>query len=203
MITVTVEKINGVALSSGANTKYKIDRSMLARAPQPLTADTLSSKCKLWINQRYGEEVKTEEWLVTETFTAVTDALTADTAADGAISTSNIATTFGTLNDTLVPSTEAVSENFQGRWYVQTPAPQDATYSGTLTPAPTAYFAGMQIYVRFSTTNTGAATFNANSLGAKDIKKGTAGATALSASDLIVGKIYTLLYDGTNFQINL
>ena len=196
MITLTVTHKNGISQGS-------VSRGFQGAQIQnlrPTTEGNLSTAANF---EYVIDGIGADTFKVSETYSAVLAAVTADTLESGAEVTTNKATTFGTLNDTLYPSTEAVSENFQGRWYVQTPAPQDATYSGTLTPAPTAYFAGMQIYVRFSTTNTGAATFNANSLGAKDIKKGTAGATALSASDLIVGKIYTLLYDGTNFQINL
>lgn len=50
-------------------------------------------------------------------------------------------------------------------------------------------------------TNTGAATLSINGLGAKALTKGTSGTTALSAGDLVVGKMYLAAYDGTRFQI--
>lgn len=77
------------------------------------------------------------------------------------------------------------------------------TYALDLTPNLAAYGAGNIIYCTFANTNTGAATINVDTLGAKAITKGTDGITALSASDLVVGKVYTLIYDGTRFQINL
>jgi hypothetical protein len=77
MITVTVEKINGTAIGS-ANATMGVSSAMLARPCQPLTANTTSSKCKLWVNVWDGCAIVTQEWLVTETYAAVAAALTAD-----------------------------------------------------------------------------------------------------------------------------
>jgi len=77
------------------------------------------------------------------------------------------------------------------------------TYTVTLSTGMSALTVGLPFYVKFGITNTGAATLAVNGLAATAIRKGTGGATALSASDLVVTKIYTLIYDGTNFQINL
>jgi hypothetical protein len=63
----------------------------------------------------------------------------------------------------------------------------------------TAYTAGFGIIALFTNANTGAATLNVNSLGAKAIKK--SGSTALSAGDIAAGQILFLIYDGTNFQV--
>lgn len=197
MITVTVEKINGVALAAGANTKYKIDRQMFARPPQPLTADTVSSKCRLWIKTDVGGPT-VEEWLVTETFAAVTDAITTDEAESGSEVLTNKATDFSTLNDTLYPTTEGVSEVFQPIWYAASTGTN--TYAITLTGVvPTAYYAGMRIRTIFPNANTTAATINVNALGAKAITKHVS--TALIAGDIVVNKVYDLVYDGTRFQI--
>ncbi len=72
-------------------------------------------------------------------------------------------------------------------------------YVITLAPVPTSYVTGMVIRAKCNTANTGAATINVNSLGAKSIVKGAA--TALSTGDILAGQIVTLIYDGTNFQI--
>jgi len=77
------------------------------------------------------------------------------------------------------------------------------TYAVVVSPAPTKLITGKPYQVQFGITNTGAATLNINGLGAKAIRKGTGGATALSASDLVITKIYTVIYDGTYYQINL
>jgi hypothetical protein len=132
---------------------------------------------------------------LTDTYATIKAAITSDLVLSGAETTANKATTFGTVNDTLYPSTEAVVENFAGRHYYV--ASGTDTYTATLVPATTP-FAGMEVKLKFGITNTGAATFNAAA-----IKKGTAGTTALSASDLVITKIYTLIFDGTNWQINL
>jgi hypothetical protein len=72
-------------------------------------------------------------------------------------------------------------------------------YTITLSPAPTAYTAGMVITFKANTANTGAATLNVNSLGAKTIKKNQS--SDLGDNDILSGSIVTVVYDGTNFQI--
>jgi hypothetical protein len=73
------------------------------------------------------------------------------------------------------------------------------TYVITLTPAPTAYTTGMEIKFKANTINTGACTLNVNSLGAKDIRKN--GTTVLTDGDIAAGQIVTVVYDGTQFQL--
>jgi len=72
-------------------------------------------------------------------------------------------------------------------------------YAISLTPAPTAYTTGMKISFKANTANTGAATLNVNSLGAKSIKKEQN--EALETGDIKAGQIVTVVYDGTNFQL--
>lgn len=73
-------------------------------------------------------------------------------------------------------------------------------YVGTHSPALAALTAGMFLSFKANFTNTGAATYNPNSLGATAIKK-LDGATALIAGDIVNGQIIVLRYDGTNFQL--
>lgn len=73
-------------------------------------------------------------------------------------------------------------------------------YVITLTPAVTAYAAGQEFKFKASNTNTTTSTINVNGLGAKTIKKKD-GATDLTAGDIQSGAIYTIVYDGTNFQL--
>ena len=73
------------------------------------------------------------------------------------------------------------------------------TYAITLSPAPTAYFAGMTVVLKATTANTGACTLNVNELGAKDIK--TPDGEDPFDSLITAGSIVTLVYDGTNFII--
>ncbi len=65
-------------------------------------------------------------------------------------------------------------------------------------PAITAYAAGQEFKVAMANTNTGAATININSKGAKSIKTPTG--AALVGGELVAGAIISLVYDGTNFQ---
>ena len=66
-------------------------------------------------------------------------------------------------------------------------------------PAIGAYAAGQRFRFKAGNTNTGAATLNVNSLGARTIKKERT--TDLAAGDIVADDIITVHYDGTNFQI--
>lgn len=84
--------------------------------------------------------------------------------------------------------------------YAGTSAGTD-TITATLSPAITAYITGQRYHFKAGGTNTGAATLNFNTVGAAALKKGAAGATALGAGDITTGGDYSVIYDGTNFQL--
>lgn len=71
------------------------------------------------------------------------------------------------------------------------------TASASITPA--AYAAGQTFRFISAGANTGAATLNVSSLGAKSIKK--QGTNALAAGDIASGALVEVTYDGTNFQL--
>ena len=76
------------------------------------------------------------------------------------------------------------------------------TYTCTLSPAPSAYTTGATYIFKANTANTGAATINFNSLGAKTIKKVAGGITTdLADNDIRSGQFVELVYDGTNMQM--
>lgn len=62
-----------------------------------------------------------------------------------------------------------------------------------------AYATGQTFRIRPNFTNSGAATINVDGLGAKALTK--QGATALASGDLTSGRVYTITYDGTQFQV--
>jgi hypothetical protein len=66
-------------------------------------------------------------------------------------------------------------------------------------PGVFSYSPGISVTFKSNFANTGAATINVNSLGAKDIKKEAS--NALAANDIKSGQVVTLVYDGTNFQM--
>ncbi|HEX2927751.1 MAG TPA: hypothetical protein VHP38_16075 [Ruminiclostridium sp.] len=70
------------------------------------------------------------------------------------------------------------------------------TYAVTLSPAPTAYTDGMGIVVKINAANTGAATININSLGAKAIVDGKG--NALVTGKLRLNGTYSLKYNSTS-----
>lgn len=73
------------------------------------------------------------------------------------------------------------------------------TYTITLSPVPTSYTNGMVVHFKANTINTGAATLNVNSLGAKTIVKYLS--TTLSDGDIVAGMLCTVIYNGTNFVL--
>ena len=72
-------------------------------------------------------------------------------------------------------------------------------YAITLSPALTAYAAGLQIIFKAATANTGAASLNVNGLGAKTIVKAVS--TTLSDNDILANMLCVVVYDGTNFVL--
>lgn len=71
-------------------------------------------------------------------------------------------------------------------------------YVGTVTPTPTAYATGQFVGALMSSTNTGNATINLNSLGVKNIYMG---ATGLFAGAWATNSLVGLAYDGTQFNV--
>lgn len=96
------------------------------------------------------------------------------------------------------PATVAASVQ-KGTWLYAADGGASDAYAITLAPVPAAYAAGMMLFFKPNTANTGAATLNVNGLGAKTIKK--AGSLDLETGDLLTGIIYQVIYDGTNFQL--
>lgn len=72
-------------------------------------------------------------------------------------------------------------------------------YAVSLDAQIVAYVTGMTIKFKANFANTGPATVNGNSLGAKSLVKD--GNVALGINDILNNQIITAIYDGTNFQI--
>jgi hypothetical protein len=96
-------------------------------------------------------------------------------------------------------SARALMADIAAAHQVETASGTD-TYTITLDVTPTAYSNKMDVWVLFTNANTGAATLNVNSLGAKSIVKGAS--SALEAGDIIAGSTHHLKYDGTNFVLS-
>lgn len=73
------------------------------------------------------------------------------------------------------------------------------TYTATVVPAPAAYVAGLSVNFKPDVNNVGACTINLNSLGAKNIK--TKAIADPTNDTLVANGLYSLVYDGTQFQI--
>lgn len=68
----------------------------------------------------------------------------------------------------------------------------------SLSPAPTAYYAGMRIVFVSQTTNTSSTTINVNGLGAKSVK--ASDNSDLNSGVILTGSLYELIYDGSSFR---
>lgn len=83
-------------------------------------------------------------------------------------------------------------------WKAASPGGSGDAMTGTVTPAPSAYTAGMIVQIIAPGTNTVTnPTININALGAKTIRKHQA---ALVAGDITSGDTLWLVYDGTYFE---
>lgn len=83
-------------------------------------------------------------------------------------------------------------------WKAASPGGTGDAMTGTVTPAPSAYTAGMVVQIIAPGTNTVTTpTININGLGAKTIRKHQ---TALVAGDYASGDTLWLVYDGTYFE---
>lgn len=113
-------------------------------------------------------------------------------------------------NDALVGNNTDIAVGTSNKFVTQTGLQHSAevyaasvagtdTYVITLSPIPTSYTAGMMIRFKADVANTGPATLNVNSLGAKTIKKN--GSVDLNDNDIVAGQVVTVVYDGTNFQL--
>jgi len=88
------------------------------------------------------------------------------------------------------------------RTVVCTDAGSNDTYACSPTPAISSYTTGMEVRLYPNTANTGAATINISTQGAKTIKKVAGGITTdLADNDIRAGQYVKLVYDGTNFQM--
>jgi len=106
------------------------------------------------------------------------------------------------LNEVIYDGTnfQLLSPACQGPLKYASDAGSTDSYAVSLTPAPTEYWAGLVVWFKANTVNTGAATLNVNSLGAKTIKK--RGSFDLGDGDIRANEIVQVVYDGTNFQLN-
>lgn len=79
----------------------------------------------------------------------------------------------------------------------------NVTGTNTITARTSVAYASLSagFLVRFvpANTNSGAVTLNVNAIGAKAVTKN--GTTALAGGELVAGKTYVLIYDGTRWQI--
>lgn len=115
-------------------------------------------------------------------------------------SENNAGTVTGGTGASLVatPNLNAVSVQ-DAKWVYAADSVGTDAYAITLVPAVAAYATGQKFHFLAGTANTGACTLNVNGLGAKTIKKHRDQDT--ETGDIEANQIVTVVYDGTNFQM--
>lgn len=104
-----------------------------------------------------------------------------------------------TLDDAIRYALSFVAQLRDGAHEYATGIAGSNTITGTIATNPTAYVTGREYRFVAAAANTGAATLNLNSLGAKAITKN--GAAALTGGEIASGQAVTVVYDGTQFQL--
>lgn len=95
---------------------------------------------------------------------------------------------------------EPINDLESGATYYAVDTGTADNYEVALTPAATAYTAGMLVRFKAANTSTSAgSTLDVNSLGTKAIKK--ADGTSLGADDIRSSMVVEVVYDGTHFQL--
>jgi hypothetical protein len=114
--------------------------------------------------------------------------------AEGQIWFNSTTHTLNYYNDTEVVSLMAAAGT---PYYADAGSNDD--YAISVSPAPASYEAGLLIHFKANTANTGPATLKINSLAAIPIKKNYN--QDLDTNDILTDQISTVIFDGTNFQL--
>ena len=132
--------------------------------------------------------------------TALTGSISSDgqTAVSANLPMSGYAHT-GVANATVRTMYASAAQVQDGTFTNLTLASGTDTITAVAAVGMTAYATGQTFTFVAAGANTGAATLNINSIGAKAITKN--GATALSAGDITSGAVIQVVYDGTQFQL--
>lgn len=141
-----------------------------------------------------GKAITTTSIILDQNF-AVSPKATEKAALAGSSGTPSGSNKYVTTADTKY--THAVLQN--GTAIYAADAEANDTYVITLSPVPAAYTNGMVVNFKANTANTGAATLNVNGLGPITIKK--LHDQDLATGDIEAGQIVSVVYDGTNFQM--
>ncbi|WP_024899522.1 phage tail protein [Brucella rhizosphaerae] len=88
-----------------------------------------------------------------------------------------------------------------GKWNYAVAGGSADQLTANLTPAPSAYAAGMELKIKVLADNTGPATINVNGLGARPIIRASDMST-LKGSDLVSGRIASITYDGSSWLLS-
>ena len=117
----------------------------------------------------------------------------ADLTTPSAITASQTVSSIGTSSITLSGNVNATVSP------ADTIAFSNNAIVASISPVPAALVPGLGARIKLASTNTGATTFNLNSLGAVAVKR--AQQTNVVAGDLNFGQIVDLCYDGTQWQM--
>jgi hypothetical protein len=151
-----------------------------------------------YVTVSYGQTTITSANIATATGAPFISATLPQIAQSAIGLASLVETIAGTITNKAVTPAGPRSGDTGGSYHFAADTGAVNALSISMTPAPTGYTTGMSITVRAANTTTGAATMNVNGLGARAI---TFAGSPLQPGAMVAGQIYTLVYDGTAFQL--
>jgi formate dehydrogenase assembly factor FdhD len=86
-----------------------------------------------------------------------------------------------------------------GNYYVDSSGSPNSIVLTINSPTTFSYQAGVPLQVKIANTNTGPTQINVNGLGAKNVT--TTSLSTLAAGQLVANAVVTMIYDGTQFQV--
>ncbi len=180
------------------NINLAIKAGVPSSSPTPPAADT-GFVPLYYVTVAYGQTTITGANIAVATGAPFIPATLAQIASS-AISLASIAEAIAGTSSTKAVTPAGLAGALQsGGWAYAADTGAANALAVALTPAPSAYTAGLQVNVKVANNNTGATTINVNGLGTKSIVFGGA---ALTSGMLVAGQTYRLIYDGTNFVLN-
>ena|GEM_PF-3762364 len=151
-----------------------------------------------YVTVSYGQTTITSANIATATGAPFISATLPQIAQSAIGLASLVETIAGTITNKAVTPAGLAQAILGGSYHFAADTGAVNALSISMTPAPTGYTTGMSITVRAANTTTGAATMNVNGLGARAI---TFAGSPLQPGAMVAGQIYTLVYDGTAFQL--
>lgn len=183
------------------------DSGLTTAHAQPLVADSAGEFAEVYHANDHGLKVVMTTSGGGSLSTVDPIPMTSSADAAGNISFSPVTGNAATDVQTAIANNTALvlasDDNLENRSTVVTTAGSGNAYTVSASETLTAYAAGQSLLVQFNRANTGAATLNVDSLGAKNLMVYNASGSliALTADDILANHLSRVMYDGTQFVL--